>query len=251
MKQTLYMYAMTCDTNFAPCIQNQFLTLACCKGGKKGGMRGSIGGLFRRIKENQSDEEIWVLGVCGKGLKNEAKLLEDDYIPIFMAKVTNVLDMVDYYQNKDYSIRADHAAYTVDKDKKLIAVKDEKLNPHSKYDEAIEKDINGKYVLCSDEFLYFGKSHRAEAETFKRELPDYFFDSSKGDINKAGIDKHCRGYIIYDDFECVNSKWRKFFDCYKTTLMTANDHDHLLEEFIPDMKDNEADVHRCSCAGGK
>ena len=38
----LYVYVMINDKGFAPCLDENLLTLACCKGGKRGGMRTAV-----------------------------------------------------------------------------------------------------------------------------------------------------------------------------------------------------------------
>ena len=247
MKRTLFVYAMTCDSNFAPCIQEGLLTLACCKGGKNGGMRKSAGELYRNRKD--PSDEIWILGVCGKGLKKSAVLNEEeDYNPVFMARITNVLTMKAYYTDAMYSGRADHGAYTVCNDT-LMPIKKESLNPHrdetDPEHEAIMRDVNGKYVLISDTFVYFGKSNRENAKMLRSLLPGYFFDSAADSGTKAGIDKHYRGYIRYNDFDTVDTGWLDFLQNHMRDPMPGND--HLSEEFIPDDDDDESDCVHISC----
>ncbi|MBM6972226.1 hypothetical protein H6A17_14510, partial [Mordavella massiliensis] len=61
----LYVYVMTADKNFAPCFDENLCTLACCKGGKRGGMRTAV------YKDWIKNDSVWVMGVCGKKLADK------------------------------------------------------------------------------------------------------------------------------------------------------------------------------------
>ena len=113
-KTVLYVYAMTNDSGFAPCVAEGLLTLACCKGGKKGGMRLSA------AKHFKNNDDVWVLGVCGKRLAN--KYGKTAYSPVYLARITNVTEMTEYYTNTKYSGRADAKAYEL-KNGKFVEVK--------------------------------------------------------------------------------------------------------------------------------
>ena len=63
-KTVVYIYALTNDSGFAPCVDNDWLTLTCCKGGVKGGMRKSA------AKEFLVGNEVFLLGLCINVIKN-------------------------------------------------------------------------------------------------------------------------------------------------------------------------------------
>ena len=58
------------------------------------------------------NDSVWVMGVCGKKLANKNRKI--DYAPIYIAKITDVKEMIDYYQDDTYQNRRDHKAYQVD-----------------------------------------------------------------------------------------------------------------------------------------
>ena len=63
----IYIYKITSFNNFAPCFDNNTFSLACCKGNiKNGGMRRSI---CKRV-DNETNINIWILGIAGKELNN-------------------------------------------------------------------------------------------------------------------------------------------------------------------------------------
>lgn len=195
MNSILYVYAMTCDSGFAPCVKDSLLTLACCKGGKKGGMRTAIYHDFEAHKKDGT--EIWVLGLCGKGL---AKGREMEYSPIYLAKVTGVIPMTEYYgpNSAKYQGREDHKAYQLVGDK-LEPTED---NPHKDSADTIAKDIGGKYVVLSKDFIYWGE---ACGQVTRQDLVAQLKEKANGifcsDGGKKGIDQHYRDYIVCRDFE--------------------------------------------------
>lgn len=97
---------MTTDGGFAPCLDKNLLTLACCKGGTGGGMRTAV------YKDWIKNDSVWVMGVCGKKLAE--KNSKTAYAPIYIAKIIDVKEMMDYYKDDTYQNRRDHKAYRVD-----------------------------------------------------------------------------------------------------------------------------------------
>lgn len=156
---------MTSDTGSAPCVfleghkKANILTLSCCKGGqirnyKNGntiyvntGLRWEIG---RDYKEsiNSSKEDVYVIGVYR------------NYI-MYIAKVTKVLEMIDYFSSSEYQNRLDYIYDVVkfDGEEKFGKLKRNKNNKYFHPEENEEQHIRdelGKYVLVSDTFCYFG-----------------------------------------------------------------------------------------------
>ena len=142
----LFIYRVKNDTGFAPCIDNNLLTLACCKGGQirkskviKTGLRYVIG-----TKKNGVDYEnnsVYILGTYNDKL-------------LYLAKITNVITMLEYYKTIGKT-RTD-GIYSVENN---VLVRNEFLrdkNIHTSV-ESIKRDIAGEYVLISNDFLYLGK----------------------------------------------------------------------------------------------
>lgn len=201
MRCILYTYAMACDSGFAPCVDGGLLTLVCCKGGRRGGMRAAIAKDF--VQGRKSGAEVWVLGLCGLGLARESgRGQEAYYSPIYLAKVTDVLEMKDYYRRPSpYAGRADHGAYTVRPDGALAPVPSPRANPHWGDRDAIRKDIGGTYAILSRRFLYWGQSCGSLPRSV---LIDRLGRHANGILcstpAKKGIDKHYRGYIVCREF---------------------------------------------------
>ena len=164
MSCILYTYIMTNDTGFAPAVKDSLLTLACCKPK----LRISANKNFKNKKKN-SDKEVYILALCGKQLAkncecgNKKYSMEDRmYAPVYFARVTDVIEMKDYYSRKNYNekslkYRADHAAYSV-KNGVLIPADSTEKNPHgtSLNDKEVQTDMSGKYVIVSENYIYFG-----------------------------------------------------------------------------------------------
>jgi hypothetical protein len=173
MKQTaVYIYVMTNDSGFAPCIQNNWLTLACCKGGIKGGMRKSA------AKEFQAGKNVYLLGLCGKTLARETA-----YLPVYLAKVDEVIDMIDYYADDGRAAGRQDNVYRVENGE-LIAKAN---NPHSDYCRA--KDLGGQYVLCSHQFTYWGNKCGTSGTEIEQEYSELF-----ASIRKRNS---FRGHIVF------------------------------------------------------
>lgn len=200
MKTTaLYVYALTNDSGFAPCIKDGKLTLACCKGGKRGGMRKAAAMDF------QNKFEVWILGLCGKSLAGNDP--QKEYKPVYLARINNVYRMQEYFSNEKNKNRSDYKAYTVI-DGRLVSTKD---NPHKTEDEH-EKDIGGGYVLCSDEFVYWGNKCGSSGLEIEKRFP-YIFHSDIEGTGKCGIDKHFRGYMVdrnFPEFSDAVQEWTWF-----------------------------------------
>lgn len=139
------MYRLTNDTGLAPCIKNNTLSLAVCKGGQirngkpcKRGLRYTIGRDFRESLEKDS---VYVLGIY-----------KDKFL--YLARVTEIMTMVDYFR-KDSKGRMDN----------IYSVKGEKLvrNNHLRKEGVhIDEDQNkrdeaGEYVLLSENYIYLGR----------------------------------------------------------------------------------------------
>lgn len=193
MKQTVYLYRMTNDTGCAPCIfENDYkvtdtLTLACCKGGQlrknKGvytGLRHTIGKQhFEGIKNHS--EKVFVVGIMKQRI-------------IYVAEITNICEMKDYFSNKNNKHRKDFI-YTYseqgcfEKNQKFYLVRNNNTKDfHPKDLEKVHRrDELGKYVLISESFAYFGKEEKLIKNDEKlrsllpkrQETKTYFSDSEE------------------------------------------------------------------------
>ncbi len=141
----LYIYRLTDDTGFAPCVENGLLSLACCKGGQIRNGKVISTGLRHRIgicrEADYKTDDVYVLGT----FKN--KLL-------YLAKVTNVVTMDEYFGGMSKGRTDDIYSF---KDGELI--RNNKLrtqNVHTEPDR-IRKDIAGQYVVLSDDYIYLGR----------------------------------------------------------------------------------------------
>lgn len=193
-RSILYVYVMTTDKGFAPCLDENLLALACCKGGKKGGMRTAV------YKDWIKNDSVWVMGVCGKKLARKYSKIA--YAPIYIAKITDVKEMTDYYKDNRYNNRRDHKAYYVANG---ILKSREKYNPHhNKLEE--KRDIGGRYVLFSQQFTYWGTI--CEKEKFLKESP-LFKEIIPSRDKKEGIARPFRGYKVKRDFYNIDEICKK------------------------------------------
>ena len=142
----LLIYRMTSDTGFAPCAENGLLSLACCKGGQMRGDKVINTGLRYRIgaKKNNVDyskDDVYILGTY------KDKML-------YLARVTDVVTMEQYYSGMSKG-RTDDIYKMVNGG----LVRNDWLrdnNVHTKPGRVI-RDIAGKYVLLSDDYIYLGE----------------------------------------------------------------------------------------------
>ena len=89
-KQTrIYIYRLTNDTGFAPCVDNGVFTLSCCKGGQ-----------IRKGKEINTGVRYWIgTGRDGVDVDNENVFLIGLFNGkmLFTARIDSVMEMIDYY----------------------------------------------------------------------------------------------------------------------------------------------------------
>ncbi len=237
----LYAYVMTNDSGFAPCVQNGLLSLACCKGGINGGMRGKIGQEFNNIKQAGSDDQIWVMGVCGKRL---ADTPEQEYSPVFLARATDAPTMKEYFSpDSNHKERTDYQAYTIEGGE----LRSTENNPHKDSAADIKKDIGGGYVILSDCFVYWGNDcGNKKGEIIKNAFAGIFADTEQ----KKSITHHCRGYMVDRNLICdMNSILTQLGLTANSRYITYSDHG-INQEYIPDENENcddEEIIIACKC----
>lgn len=142
MDKIIFTYRVTHDTGFAPCVDDGILTLACCKGGTetvKRGLRYFIGRFF---EENlQESVDVYVSGIYDNKL-------------LYLAKINKVIKMTDYFRGKKYKNRLDQI-YRLNG--KVLERVPNKLKGTHEEEHYVKCDINGEYVLISENFVYLGK----------------------------------------------------------------------------------------------
>ncbi|MBQ3919316.1 MAG: hypothetical protein II695_06550 [Oscillospiraceae bacterium] len=157
----LFMYRLTSDTGFAPCVDKRLLSLACCKGGQirngkavKTGLRYEIG--CKRNGIDYSKDDVYILGLYrGKFL--------------YLARVTDVITMTEYYGTFSKGRLDD--IYSL--------INGHLVRNHNLWNESVHideeqniRDIAGEYVILSDDFIYLGKD-AVDIELIKRYAPPF------------------------------------------------------------------------------
>lgn len=123
----LYSYVVTHDTGFAPNPTGRYCTLACCKPD------------IRRCAEIGD----WVVGMGSVGRIGNDKL-------IYAMKVTEKMTFDEYYKDERFKNRIDNM-YFINNGGEYDYIRG---RPHGKSE--MKKDLNGIYVLISDDFVYYG-----------------------------------------------------------------------------------------------
>ncbi len=159
----IFAYSIVYDSGFAPCaVKNDSLTLACCKTN----LRHKIGLLL----EQNPDEDIYLIGLCGKQLAKRSSKQDSEYSPLFIAKVNSAVTTQEYFKYNNATQRPDQK-YSYKNGKWFV----KKGNPHHLEDigeldvekAKQERDLyylprkdskpTDNYVLNSDEYIYYGK----------------------------------------------------------------------------------------------
>lgn len=140
----LFMYRLSDDTGLAPCIHDGLLSLAVCKGGQirngkiiNTGLRYWIGSRFHTEYKN---DKVYILGTYHNKF-------------LYLAKITEVLLMEEYYQGRSVNRNDNLYSYKCGdllRNKHLY-----KEGIHTQ--EQVLRDKAGKYVLLSDNYIYLGK----------------------------------------------------------------------------------------------
>lgn len=172
--RALFSYVVVADSGFAPNPFFGLCTLACCKPN----IRRAIGSLVLKqsghaditgLRDADSgfvrDQGIWIVGLAGASLRDRPRRSV-----VYAMQVTDVLDFESYYVEhpekrpvRTKLLTADDPAWHGDA---IYTGNDpataRQLTPcaHSNGDEEDEHakhhDLNGRYVLLSDHFVYFG-----------------------------------------------------------------------------------------------
>ena len=140
----IYMYRLSADTGLAPCVKDGLLSLAVCKGGqiRKGkpintGLRYKIG---KAYKDNCCEDKVYLLGTYHNKF-------------LYLARITDVITMEEYYQKKSFGRTDNIYKYC----KGQLIRNNYLVNEGIHIGDQINRDLAGKYVLISDDYIYLGR----------------------------------------------------------------------------------------------
>ena len=133
----IYSYILKYDTGFAPCIENSLLTLATCK---------------PLIRSSAKIGDI-IIAFYSKNEKNY------NYAMAYIAVITEKMDFKEYY-NK-FKNRRD-CIYN-DKLEQIPNIYHNCMH--------VNTDLNGKYVLLSNDFIFFGNKNVKISEIYTDMIP--------------------------------------------------------------------------------
>jgi hypothetical protein len=163
-----YGYKMTDDTGFAPCVDNSFLTLACCK---------------TDVRE-RAPRNSWVAGFGGVRF-GVGKL-------IYLMQVACGVDFDTYFSRSGLKGRLDNIYRRVDGEYRQIPT----ARCHTKPKE-IKHDLSVDRVLIATRFVYFGKEKievRRRFEEFVPQARSYcYVDGSRVDAFVNWVFSHGSG----------------------------------------------------------
>ena len=222
----LYSYVVATDSGFAPNPFFGLCTLACCKPA----IRKSVGARLLRQSENVDirelrtaepdfvrDQNIWVVGLAGASLSDRPRRSI-----VYAMQVTDVLDFESYFEEhpekrpkRNGLTPADpawHGAAIYTGNDPATA---RQLAPcsHSAGDQEDEgnkhHDLNGRYVLVSDHFVYFGAD--APYDPVERRLH-----------HGRGHSAHHSPEVIAELEALLNGPWAELFDDSRNTATTPS-----------------------------
>tara|TARA_R110002012_G_scaffold312340_1_gene522974 strand:+ start:157 stop:744 length:588 start_codon:yes stop_codon:yes gene_type:complete len=146
----LYSYILQCDIGSAPCVEGGCLTIAICK----------------QVIRRTAKVGDTIVGISGYKLGKKKKI-------IFIATITKMVTMEEY----GHSTRSDS-----------IYTSDLKLKPNPYHDcSNYKKDISGKNVIMSTDFIYFGKKHIDVPENLQEIIPHRGHQSNKNEPFKQTL----------------------------------------------------------------
>lgn len=190
MSKVIFAYRLMSDTGFAPCIDNNSLTLACCKGGQIRNGKNIMTGLRFHVgkhREQNPNDEIFVLGI----FKN--KLL-------YYALVTDIMKMTEYFSpaaKSEYGNRIDHI---YDTENGILKRNNILPQIHPKGDLQNDRDANGVYVIASTVFTYYGSLAPPIPGEVLAVLPIAREDKKYYENDEAFhiIDDYIKGTVFFD-----------------------------------------------------
>lgn len=97
MGRIIFSYRIAYDMGFAPCIDNNIFTLACCKGGQIRNGKNIITGLRYHVGQHyyrNPVDEIYLFGIYKNGM-------------LYYARITDVITMNEYFSTRGKSVYGD------------------------------------------------------------------------------------------------------------------------------------------------
>ena len=174
----IFSYRVAYDMGFAPCIDHNIFTLACCKGGQIRNGKNIITGLRYHVGQHyyrNPADEIYLLGIYKSRM-------------LYYARITDVITMDEYFSTQGKSVYGDRIDQIYDAEAGILKRNDLLPQIHPKGSVQIQQDRNGCYVLISRQFTYFGKNAPAiDAEILhmlpkNREMKKYAASCSEHEI---------------------------------------------------------------------
>lgn len=161
MGRMIFSYRIAYDMGFAPCIDNNIFTLACCKGGQIRNGKNIMTGLRYHVGQHyyrNPVDEIYLFGIYKNGM-------------LYYARITDVLTMDEYFSTRGKSVYGDRTDQIYDAEAGILKRNDLLPHIHPKGSRQNEQDRNGHYVLVSRQFTYFGKNAPVIDAEILRMLP--------------------------------------------------------------------------------
>lgn len=161
MGRIIFSYRIAYDMGFAPCIDNNIFTLACCKGGQIRNGKNIITGLRYHVGQHyyrNPVDEIYLFSIYKNSM-------------LYYARITDVITMNEYFSTRGKSVYGDRTDQIYDAEAGILKRNDLLPHIHPKGSDQNEQDWNGHYVLVSRQFTYFGKNAPAIDAEILRMLP--------------------------------------------------------------------------------
>ena len=118
MGRIIFSYRIAYDMGFAPCIDNNIFTLACCKGGQIRNGKNIITGLRYHVGQyyyRNPVDEIYLFGIYKNGM-------------LYYARITDVITMDEYFSTRGKSVYGDRTDQIYDAEAGILKRND--LLPH-------------------------------------------------------------------------------------------------------------------------
>lgn len=206
----LYSYIIQSDTGFAPNPYFGICTLACCKSS----MRRNIGDkLLKELnisnireiteKEKKHIRELgyWIIAIAGHNVEKENNVPYRSVV--YVMQITDILDFESYYIMYPYKRKNFGEGMLYQKGDNLFSANYSGIEEQEnlKNSNQNEKILKGKYVLLSDNFIYFGKA-----------AYDISFSSSFNVKNVRGYQVNHREETLAELEIKLNKDWKYLFN---------------------------------------
>ena len=150
----VYSYILATDVGASPCVENDCLTISICK---------------PKLRQKAQVSDI-IVGISGYKLGKNKRIM-------FISKITKIITMKKYGED-EYNNRSD-SIFTSE-------LKMKKNDFHNVKDDR-DRDISGKNVLISTDFIYFGENHIVLPENLQGIIPGRGYQSDKNTPFKSTL----------------------------------------------------------------